>query len=371
MNITKHTSAPFSSNEQRLSLPEWTIVLLSFLIVAYLLPRVGSALEDFDPQPDFRLPFLLSDDYWMFRECARHASEHFPAVIVGDSFVWGQYVGMSETMSVEINRALKEEMVFNLGVNGLHPAAMWGMLQYYGEAIQNKGVILHLNLLWMSSDKRDLQGEEGFPFNHPRLIPQVSPQLSCYRPEFSERLGILVERNWKFLSWVRHVKQLYFENLDIPNWTFLNPYANPLAAVTFTLPPVDEGPRSRPIPWTRQKMKAESFSWVPLERSFQWSSFQSLIKDLRERGNQVFVLIGPFNPYLQTEESLARFKLIRRDAEEWLARNNVRFYSPDDLPSELYADASHPLKEGYARIAQGLRSEEAFNHWLTEVRGMD
>jgi len=369
--MTRHTSEPFSSNEQQLDFREWSIVVILFLSIAYLLPRVGSALEDFDPQPDYRMPYLLSDDYWMFRRCARNASENFPAVLIGDSFVWGQYVGMSETLSHEINQLVSAEMVFNLGVNGLHPAAMRGILRYYGEDIQDRGVILHLNLLWMSSDRRDLRGEEEFQFNHPRLIPQFISRPACYRPAFAEQVSVLLERNWGFFSWVRHVKQLYFENLDIPNWTLLNPYENPLTAVNFKLPPVDEGPRSRPVPWSQQKMKAEAFPWVALEDSFQWSSFQSVIGDLRERGNRVFVIIGPFNPYLQTEESLARFKLIRHDTEEWLARNNVRFCSPDDLPSELYADASHPLKEGYVQIAEGLLRNESFTRWLSEIRETD
>jgi len=369
--MNKQSSTPFSSNEQRLNLREWSMVLLLFLLAVYLLPRVGSALEDFNSEPHFRMPYLLSDDYWMFRKCAQHATDRFPAVIIGDSFVWGQYVGRSETMSHEINRLINKEMVFNLGVNGLHPAAMRGMLNYYGKDIQDKGVILHLNLLWMSSEKRDLQGKEEHQFNHPRLVPQFFPQLACYQPAFSEKLGILAERNWQFLSWIRHVKQFYFENLDIPNWPLLNPYANPLAAVTFTLPPVDEGPRSRPVPWNRQKMKAESFPWVPLESSFQWSSFQEVIESLQNRGNRVIVLIGPFNPYLLTPESLVRLRGIHRAAEEWFIQKNVRFYSPADLPSELYADASHPLRDGYVRIAEGLCRDQAFDQWLSEVGGRD
>ena len=362
------TSSCFSSNAERLNLKEWVAVLVILLFVAYFWPIIGSALEDFDPQSDYRMPYLLSEDYWMFQRCAQEASERFPAVIIGDSFVWGQYVGAAETISREINQLANEELLFNLGVNGLHPAAMRGILRYYGEDIQHKGVILHLNLLWMSSEQRDLQGEEEFRFNHPRLIPQFNPPLRCYRASFSEKMSVLIERNTDFFSWVRHAKLLYFENLDIPNWTLLNPYSNPLRAVTFSLPPVDSFPQSRPLPWTQQKMEPESFSWVQLENSFQWSSFQLAVKELQARGNSVLVLIGPFNPYLQTEESLLRYRTLQRKAEEWLSRKDLHYHSPSDLPSELFADASHPLGEGYVRIAEELFRARAFRQWLSELK---
>jgi len=107
-----------------------------------------------------------------------------------------------------------------------------------------------------------------------------------------------------------------------------------------------------------------------LENSFQWSSFQKAIEDLRDKENQIFVLIGPFNPYLQTEESLVRYNVIRQAAEQWLSQNNLDYYSPTDLPSELYADASHPLKEGYTRIAEELFRQKPFGAWLNDVRAM-
>jgi len=361
------SSTPFSSNEERLNLCEWVIVLALILGTSWALPLIASALEDFKPGKDYRIPYILSDDYWMFRQCAREASRKFPAVIVGDSFVWGQYVGIHQTISHEINRLAGRELIFNLGVNGLHPAAMRGMLHYYGEDIRERAVIMHLNLLWMSSMERDLQAQKESQFNHPHLIPQFMPRLACYQADFGERVSVLLERNWSFFSWASHVKQLYFENMDIPNWTILNPYSNPLTAATFKLPPADQNPRSRPVPWTQQKVRPESFEWVPLEESFQWASFQEAIQEVQNRGNKVFVLIGPFNPYLQTEDSLLRFGAVKRSAEKWLTQNTVEHCAPRFLPSELYADASHPLKEGYTIIAEELFRAESFSHWLQEI----
>jgi hypothetical protein len=41
-------------------------------------------------------------------------------------------------------------------------------------------------------------------------------------------------------------------------------------------------------------------------------------------------------------------------AEEWLRRRGIPFYSPGVLPSELYADLSHPLAGGYAALAERM-----------------
>ena len=143
-------SSQFSSNEERLNLLEWAAVLAILLCVAHFWPIIGAELEAFETKSDYRMPYLLCEDYWMFQRCVQKASKRFPAVIIGDSFVWGQYVGAAETISHEINRLTNEELLFNLGVNGLHPAAMGGILRYYGKDIRDTGVILHLNLLCMS-----------------------------------------------------------------------------------------------------------------------------------------------------------------------------------------------------------------------------
>ena len=43
---------------------------------------------------------------------------------------------------------------------------------------------------------------------------------------------------------------------------------------------------------------------------------------------------------------------MKSEMEKWLEVKRVSYRSLSDLPSEYYADASHPLKEGYARIAE-------------------
>jgi hypothetical protein len=37
---------------------------------------------------------------------------------------------------------------------------------------------------------------------------------------------------------------------------------------------------------------------------------------------------------------------------------------PETLPSELYADASHPLTQGYELLAKRIYTVERFRKWL-------
>ena len=61
----------FGSNAIRLSPREWQIVGAIFLGYVLLMPSVWERLESFRPQADYRIPYDLSNDYWVFRRCAR------------------------------------------------------------------------------------------------------------------------------------------------------------------------------------------------------------------------------------------------------------------------------------------------------------
>src|SRR6185369_2095556 len=98
----------------------------------------------------------------------------------------------------------------NAGVNGLFPLALEGLVDHYGGVLRHRKIILHCNLLWMSSPKADLQIKKEEKFNHSRLTPQFSPRIPCYRADANERLGAIVERNVRFSSWVSHLQDCYF-----------------------------------------------------------------------------------------------------------------------------------------------------------------
>ena len=74
-------------------------------------------------------------------------------LIIGDSFIWGEYVESNDTLSAHLNRLTGKDRFANLGVNGLHPMAAYGLLKDYGSDIQNKGIILYFNPLWIQSLK--------------------------------------------------------------------------------------------------------------------------------------------------------------------------------------------------------------------------
>ena len=55
---------------------------------------------------------------------------------------------------------------------------------------------------------------------------------------------------------------------------------------------------------------------------------------------------------------------MRDGVTAWLQENKVPHLVPEVLPSRLYADASHPLTEGYALLAKRTLSSADFQSWL-------
>jgi lysophospholipase L1-like esterase len=81
---------------------------------------------------------------------------------------------------------------------------------------------------------------------------------------------------------------------------------------------------------------------------------------LQRRGNRVFVVVGPFNEHMLTPENRAIYADRKAAVAAWLAENKVPHVVAAVLPSEFYADASHPLAEGYAAMAKQLMAAEGF-----------
>lgn len=98
----------------------------------------------------------------------------------------------------------------------------------------------------------------------------------------------------------------------------------------------------------------------------QWAAFQRVVRLLKERGNDVLVVLGPFNEHIIAEDSRPAYRKLRSGIEQWLSRNRVPYVAPDVLPSALYADASHPLTEGYALLAKRLLASPEFAREIAE-----
>lgn len=368
-------------NEFRLGARQWLLVLGTVALAILVTPWIWERAEQFPTGPDYRIPYSLSNDYWLFNRRLNQLTDPKQIAVLGDSVIWGEYVLPDGTLSHFLNRETGDANRFvNAGVNGLFPLAMEGLVEHYGSALRGRKVLLHCNLLWMSSPRADLQaGEEG-DFNHPQLVPQFSPQIPSYKADATERINAVIERNIPFFTWVKHVQDAYFGQKNIPGWTLSddgsyppkhpNAYKNPFRQVTLAVPTaaaVDpmRGPTSkRHQPWTETSAGPARFAWVAPEGSLQLAAFQRTVRLLRERGSDVFVLVGPFNEHMVAEPSRAGYAKLRDAIDAWLTGEKLPHAVPATLPSEHYADASHPLTEGYQQLARQLRPEPTFSAWL-------
>ena len=375
---------PFGVNEVRLNAWQWLATFLLFALVILLTPWLWERLERFDTGLDYRIPYDLSKDYWLYGRRLRQVTSPDKVFVLGDSVVWGEYVAPDGTLSHFLDQATAATNRFvNGGLNGLFPLAQEGLVTWYGKSLRHRKVILQCNLLWMTSPKADLSSDKEEQFNHSRLVPQFSPRIPCYRADANERLSAVVQREVGFLQWVGHLQNAYFGQKSILGWTleddggnpprYPNVYRDPLAQITLVVPgcPQDDPQRGlkspRHKPWSTDGRPTTSFEWVPLDSSLQWHAFQRVVNRLRERGNDVLVVLGPFNEHMMTVENRAAYQGIRDGIAAWLRQHNVRVVVPEALPSALYADASHPLTQGYELLARRICADEMFRNWLKSL----
>ena len=348
------------SNGIRLTGGQWLGLGLFAVVILIFAPSLWQHTEKFALQPDYRIPHDLSNDYWLYERFAGLAAMHHDTLLIGDSVVWGEYVNRQETLAHYLNELAGEERCANLGLDGAHPLALGGLIEFYAESVSGKNVLLHCNTLWMSSRRADLQDEKSNEFNHPRLVPQFAPSVPAYKAEISPRLGILVERRLPLSNWAAHLQQAYYDRTDIPGWTLEHPYDNPLTPLTRGLPASDNTRRHLPEPWYKRGIPKQDYPWVDLDTSLQWQAFQGLVEMLKQRGNRVFVLVGPFNEHLLTPESLQRYQQVKATIAAWLGEKKVPHALPAPLVSAQYGDASHPLAEGYEQLAHQLMQDPFF-----------
>ena len=374
---------PLGVNEMRLGVRQWLAVLAIVIGGGIGIPRLWTAIERFDTGPDARIPYALSKDYWLYQRRLERIADPASVPVLGDSVVWGEYVRPDGTLTHFLDRETGQpDRFINCGVNGLFPLAMEGLLTNYGPSLHDRKLIVHCNVLWMTSPKADLSTDKEEAFNHARLVPQFWPRIPCYRADAAERLGAVVERNVGFFGWVGHVESCYFDEKSIPQWTLAddgsdpphrpNAWRNPLSCVTFAVPgegadDPQRGPQSpRHKPWSAAGAGPSHFDWVELDASLQWRAFQRVIDLLGRRGNDVLVILGPFNESMVAEDGRPTLTRLRAGIAAWLTARHVAHVVPEPLPSDLYADASHPLTDGYALLARRICRQPVFQQWLTE-----
>jgi hypothetical protein len=116
--------------------------------------------------------------------------------------------------------------------------------------------------------------------------------------------------------------------------------------------------------WRERGIVPQNPPWVEAAHSYQWRSFQRAVELLRSRRNRVFVLLGPFNTHALTRESQTRYLTLMGEMKEWLQKEKIPYYAPPALPTDLYADASHPLGAGYRELAKELLESPSFQEWM-------
>lgn len=356
---TRAIRAHDASNAVQLSARQWIGLAAWSLALLVGAPALWPVLEPTPASPDYRMPYALGNDYGFYDRLTRAAAARGDTLIVGDSVVWGAYVTRTQTLAHALDERGGHPRFANLGLDGAHPAALAGLLEHHASGLRNASVVLAANLLWLSSPRHDLQDSAEFDFNHPDLVPQFAPRIPCYRADIDTRLGRVAARGSPFAAWTRHLQQAYLGSSSLPEWTLEHPYENPVGTFAHGIPPSDNKLRHAPEPWTRQGIAPQDFPWVEPAASFQWTSFRRAADLLKRRGNRVVVMICPFNEHMLTPESRARFARVRACAVTSLRQDGVRVVAAPLLPSEDYADASHPLAEGYRRLADFLLASGA------------
>ena len=330
---------------------EWLVTLVCAVVLVAAIPTLWRMAWPLQVEPDHRVPFAQSADHWHFARHSEHAAAHADALLLGDSVIWGAYARSDESLSHYLAERTGLRCA-NLGFNGAHPAALYGMVAHHGDAIRDTTVLLHCNLLWLSSARHDLSDDKEHAFNHPELIAQFDPEIRVYQADGTTRLGRALEQQSELAAFRRHLQQAHFGQRDIPSWTLANPYRwRGEAGPTDT---ADDEPAETPLSWTERGIAVQDFDWRSLADSVQWRYFRALVALLLERGNRVVVLVGPFNEHLLTPTSQRAYAALRSEVVSWLTEQGVEVLAPGALPSATYADASHPLAEGYRQLAEAI-----------------
>lgn len=353
---------PFSSNEIRLSPAQWAVTLLISLAILWALPKVWGAIEPIKPPANGRVPYDLAlGDYWYVQQYFHALLQGSENAVVGDSVMWGAYVVPANTLAAQLTQRTGATRFANLGIPGCHPVANYGLIDRYGKELRNRNVLIQFNPLWLSTPREDLSTVTLTAINHPKLLPQWSDRMPADdSPKFEDRLSVSLKRNFEIYGWVTHMQNVCFDQNDVPAWTVEHPYALPSMKAFPDLP--DDKNAAEAKPWTAKKaVKPVDFPFVPLDQSNQWRYFQKLVELLQARGNRVYVLVGPYNEHMIKGDAVDVYqKQIKPGIEAWLKEKKLPYLIPEALPTDLYADSSHPMLNGYGLIADKLVADPAF-----------
>lgn len=85
-------------NEMRLNWKLWLATILILGAVILLTPRIWKRVEEFEVGRDYRIPYTLSKDYWLYQRRLQQTKTD-DILVLGDSVIWGEYVMPDGTLT--------------------------------------------------------------------------------------------------------------------------------------------------------------------------------------------------------------------------------------------------------------------------------
>ena len=337
-------------------------IIISFLIlllcgaaIPYLFPLIDNASFT----GNYRIPYSMGEDYCLYYRYSKHVEEGNTIPIIGDSVIWGHYTGRDNTISAYLNKMNKKTTFSNMGLDGIHPAAMNGLISHYSSKFSNRKIIAGVNLLWMSSQRHDLSGPANNEINHKILLPQLYTEIPSYKPSFEEKLSSLITRSVPLYSWIDHIRLTKFAGKSLYIWSIENPHTS--ISEYFTK---KEDEFKAPEGLNPDKMQEQNIEWISAGNSLQWKFIVETLISLKEDGNEVAALITPFNTGMMTEESRKKYFAILAEMEWILRENGITPIIPLILEKKYFADSSHPTAEGYKLIAEDIMKNREFLEFI-------
>ena len=331
------------------------ILLLSAAVIPYILPLTDSTIFT----GNYRIPYSMGEDYFLYGRYSKHVASGNTIPVIGDSVIWGHYTDNEHTLPAQLNRLNPEIAFTNMGLDGIHPAAMNGLMNIYSAKFKNRKIIAGVNLLWMSSPRHDLTGPVNSEINHMPLLPQISPGIPSYQPSFEEKLSALITRSIPLFSWINHIRISRFAEKSFYLWTMENPHKN--LSEYFSR---KEEEFKAPQGIQPEKMQEQNIEWVTTDRSLQWKFMLDTLLSLKKDGNEVAALITPFNTYMMTEKSRREYFATLAGMEWTLRENGIIPIIPLIPEKKYFADSSHPTAEGYKLIAEDLMKNREFMEFI-------
>ena len=336
-----------------------TVPIFVAVAAASLLPRIFPCVDTTQFGGNYRVPYSLGEDYFLYEKYAETVAASGRTAVIGDSVIWGHYTGNSGNLTAHLNSCAGAGKFANAGIDGIHPVALYGLIDSYCGSLKNGKVVIGINLLWMSSPKHDLSGGVNTSINHRALLPQICAKIPAYSPEVEERLTLLARRDIVFFSWIDHIRSSLFAHSNIFRWTMENPRTCPRRYFSH-----DDESFTPPDPVHPDRMTGRDMDWVRPESSFQWRYMLASVRRLKEQGNRVVAVITPFNSFMLTGKGRAERDAIILQIQQELAADGVAALLPVLDRPEYFADLSHPVAEGYAVMASWLAGNSDFKLFM-------